>query len=89
MGVLRGSKVDKDGNLFKRYPMKVALKRGFAAQTYIVGRFNQKAQEPLMTKAYIEHLIERKKSNSQYVASLIIQLKIKDMDIHTMFVLLS
>lgn len=31
MGVLRGSNVDKDGNLFKRYPMKVALKRGFGA----------------------------------------------------------
>ena len=53
MGVLRGSNVDKDGNLFKRYPMKVALKRGFDAQTYIVGKFNQKAKEPLMTKAYI------------------------------------
>lgn len=31
MGVLRGSKVDKDGNLFKSYPMKVALKRGFGS----------------------------------------------------------
>lgn len=60
MGVLRASNVDKDGNLFKRYPMEVALKRGFSAQTYIVGKFNQKAKEPLMTKAYIEHLIKKK-----------------------------